>query len=310
MSLRDRIDPEVRTGMDAYLAAAGPGGLSAIPDILERRARMAELNPVTDPPADGITATDHRVGAAGVLLRVYRPDGLAGPAPLVYYIHGGGMVTGSVAVDDLAARALAARVGCVVASIDYRLAPEYPHPFPVEDCYDGLVWAAAELGIDPARVARYGPSAGGGLAAGTALLARDRGGPAVALQMLIYPMVDDRSVTPSSRENTGFGAWSREANIQGWAALLGSGDVSPYAAPARSTDLSGLPPAYVDVGELDLFRDEDIAYATRLMQAGVPVELHVYPGGVHGGENYAPDSALARRVVGYRTDALQRALGL
>ncbi|MCX4967794.1 alpha/beta hydrolase [Streptomyces sp. NBC_00654] len=145
-----------------------------------------------------------------------------------------------------------------------------------------------------------------------ALLARDRGNPPLAFQMLPYPMLDDRNTTPSSHEITGIGIWDRAANLQGWQSLLGEragiDEVDAYAAPARAEDLSGLPPTYLDVGELDLFRDENIAFANRLMQAGVPVELHVYPGGIHAGELLAPDAELSARIVGYRTDALTRAL--
>jgi acetyl esterase/lipase len=169
-----------------------------------------------------------------------------------------------------------------------------------------------ELGIDADRIGLYGSSAGGCLAAAVALLARDRGGPAIAHQMLVSPMLDDRSSTPSAMTNTGFGAWSREANIQTWQAWLGqdfgTDRVSPYAAPARASELTGLPPAYIDVGDLDLLRDEAVDFARRLSLAGVPVELHVYPGGIHGGESLAPDAELSVRVLGYRHSALHRAL--
>src|SRR5581483_950120 len=166
-----------------------------------------------------------------------------------------------------------------------------PHPAPVEDCYAGLVWTvqhAGELGIDPARLVIGGASAGGGLAAATALLSRDRGGPRALLQLLVYPMLDDRNTTRSSHEIVDVGIWDRATNVGGWRALLGEaagGDtVSHYAAPARASDLSNLPPAVIYVGTADLFRDEDIDYAQRLIHAGVPAELHVYPGAYHGFE--------------------------
>jgi len=194
------------------------------------------------------------------------------------------------------------------------LAPENPHPAPVEDCYAGLVWTtvhAGELGIDATRLAVGGGSAGGGLAAGTALLARDRGGPALCYQMLIYPMLDDRNTTPSSYEITDVGIWDRATNLNGWQALLGdqagTEGVSPYAAPARATDLAGLPAAYLDVGTADLFRDEDIDYAQRLMQAGVPVELHVYPGAYHAFE-FALKARLTQTAHSLRMAALKQAL--
>ncbi|PRX46933.1 acetyl esterase/lipase [Prauserella shujinwangii] len=324
MDIRERIDAQVRTRLDQYLRLVGGGGLSGIADIPERRRRQAELAALrAGPVADAADVAVHDVpiahgaGTRGepVLVRVYRPRAATTPAPCVCYVHGGGMVAGSVAGDHGKATALARETGCVVASVEYRLAPEHPYPAALDDCYAGLTGIAdrhRELGIDPDRIALYGASAGGCLAAGTALLARDRGGPGIAHLMLVSPMLDDRSSTPSALANTGFGAWSREANIQSWQAWLGgdfgTGRVSPYAAPARAGDLAGLPPAYVDVGDLDLFRDEAVDFARRLSWAGVPVELHVYPGGIHGGENLAPDAELSVRVRGYRRDALRRAL--
>jgi acetyl esterase/lipase len=180
-------------------------------------------------------------------------------------------------------------IDCVVVSMQYRLAPEDPYPAGVEDCYAALVWTvqhADELGIDATRIAVGGESAGGGLAAATALLARDRKGPELVFQALTYPMLDDRNNTPSARELHDIPSWSQQHNDSAWRAVLGmkagSPDVEPYAAPARATDLSGLPPTLIQVGEIDVFRDEDITYATRLLQAGVPTELHVYPGAYHG----------------------------
>lgn len=255
-------------------------------------------------------------GQPDVRLRIYRPAAITTVQPCLYWIHGGGMVMGSVEAGDATCEEYAERVGCVVVSVDYRLAPEHPHPAPVEDCYAGLRWIAEqsqELGLDPARIAIGGNSAGGGLAAATALLARDRGTPALAFQLLICPMLDDRNDSPSAVEFTGISTWSREFNRGGWAALLGdragTDDVSPYAAPARSDDLRELPPALIQVGELEVFRDEDIEYAMRLMQAGVAAELHVYPGAFHGWDGMAPTSGSAQRMVAERMGALARALG-
>jgi len=229
-------------------------------------------------------------------------------------MHGGGMIVGNLDADNVLLSEYVEQIGCVAVSVEYRLAPENPHPAPVEDCYAGLVWTvehADELGIDATRLAIGGGSAGGGLAAGTALLARDRGGPALCYQMLVYPMLDDRNTTPSSYEITDLGIWDRAANIGGWQALLGgqagTEGVSPYAAPARATDLSGLPPAFIDVGTADLFRDEDIDYAQRLMRAGVPVELHVYPGAYHAFE-FALTARLTQTAHALRTAALKQAL--
>jgi len=203
----------------------------------------------------------------------------------------------------------------VVVSVEYRLAPETPHPGPIDDCYAGLLWTAAhadELGFDPDRMIVAGGSAGGGLAAALALRARDQSGPALLGQMLIYPMLDDRNDTPSAHQMAGLGGWDHSANEFGWTALLGerrgAPDVSPYAAPARADDLSGLPPAFIDVGSAETFRDEDVAYASRIWQAGGRAELHVWPGGFHGFDGIAPHAAVSQAAVAARADWLARLL--
>jgi len=315
MCLRDRIDPESRIPLDALLDVM-PGGLNSIPDIVERRVTVsALLAEIELPPNPRVTSEDRSVpgppGAPDVTVRSYRPVNADGPLPGIYFIHGGGMVLGDIAGEDAMATLLCDAVRAVVVSVEYRLAPEHPHPAAVEDCYAGLVWTAAkaaELGIDPDRLAIYGGSAGGGLALGTALLARNRGGPALCFQMPIYPMIDDRTDTPSSHEITDIGIWDRAANIEAWAWYLGGAPADQYAAPARAEDLAGLPPTFIDVGTLDLFRDEDIAFAQRLMASGVPTELHVHPGSYHASEVFAPEAALSQRIVGTRIDALRRAL--
>jgi len=244
-------------------------------------------------------------------VRIYRPVNVAGPLPGIYYIHGGGMILGDVAGEDGSAQLLCEQVGAVVVSVEYRLAPEHPHPAPVEDCYAGLVWTAknaAELGIDPESLAIYGASAGGGLVLGCALLARDRIGPTLRFMMPIYPMIDDQNETPSSKEITDIGIWDRAGNIEAWAWYLGGQEPDQYAAPTRADDLSGLPPAFIDVGTVDLFRDEDIAFAQRLMQAGVPTELHINPGSYHSSKVFAPQAALSMGIWAMRVDALRRAL--
>ena len=245
-----------------------------------------------------------------VALRWFAPEGLdpTGAGPAVVFLHGGGMIMGSVEQDDRSIAAYAAESGVPVLAVDYRLAPEHPHPHPVEDCYAGLAWLAAHagrLGVDAGRIALMGESAGGGLAAGTALLARDRG-PAVARQILIYPMLDDRNTVPDPALAP-FALWSYDDNYTGWHALLGeklgTGEV-PAAAPARAINLAGLPAAYLEVGELDIFRDEDIGYAGRLAAAGVPVELHVHPGCPHGFDLIAPGADVSRRARADRLRAM------
>jgi acetyl esterase/lipase len=318
MSRRELIDPEARVPLDQLLEAL-PGGFNAIPDIVQRRATVEAMLAAMEVPDNPNVAKEDRTvpgpeGEPDITVRIYRPVNATGTLPGIYFIHGGGMVLGNVAGEDVAATLLCDQVGAVVVSVEYRLAPENPHPAPVEDCYAGLVWTAEhadELGIDATRLAIGGGSAGGGLAAGTALLARDRGGPALCYQMLVYPMLDDRNTTPSSYEITDVGIWDRATNLKGWQALLGdqagTEGVSPYAAPARATDLARLPAAYLDVGTADLFRDEDIDYAQRLMQAGVPVELHVYPGAYHAFE-FALKARLTQTAHALRMAALKQAL--
>ncbi|MFE2728416.1 alpha/beta hydrolase [Kitasatospora sp. NPDC059327] len=254
-------------------------------------------------------------GAPDVSLLICRPAGLEGSRPAVYYTHGGGMMFGNNRLGMDMMLEWAAELGLVVVSVEYRLAPEHPHPAPVEDCYAGLVWTAAhaaELGIDPERIVIAGVSAGGGLTAALALLARDRGGPALLGQMLLGPMLDDRNDTVSAHQMAGLGVWDRAANEAGWTALLGRArggpDVSPYAAPARATDLSDLPAAFIDVGSAETFRDEDISYAGRLWQAGGKAELHVWPGGFHGFDGLAPQAQLSQDAGAPRLRWLRRIL--
>lgn len=319
--IEERMDPELAAGIEVYrmlgldqtdfsdtALATMRGTLAAVTE-----AAAAEL-----PPNDAVTTTQVVVPDADggeMAVRVHRPVDVDDALPALYWVHGGGMVVGSAAMEDPACQAHAQHVGCVVVTPDYRLAPEHPHPAPVEDCYAGLVWTvehADELGVDPARIAVGGASAGGGLAAATCLLARDRGAPDVAFQLLVYPMLDDRSDSASMQEYDDILTWSRAHNRSGWGALLGDaagGDgVSPYAAPARAEDLSGLPPTIVQVGELEAFLDEDLDYARRLMAAGVPTELHVYPRAYHGWEGFNPEAHVAQQAVRDRIEALRRAL--
>lgn len=230
-----------------------------------------------------------------------------GTGPGIYHTHGGGMVMGDRLLGLSTVLPWIVDHDAVVVSVEYRLAPEFPDPYPVEDCYAGLVWTAdhaAELGINPERLIIAGASAGGGLAAGTSLLARDRKGPALAGQLLICPMLDDRDQTVSTHQYDDKGTWIRDSNLMGWTALLGdrrgTADVSVYAAPARATDHSGLPPAFIDCGSAEVFRDEDVAYATALWAAGVQAELHVWEGGFHGFDMMAPHVAVSRTAIATR----------
>lgn len=256
-------------------------------------------------------------GAPDVEIILYRPlQAAVGPLPLFLNIHGGGYIFGSAAENGPVDVITAAEVGCLVASVEYRLAPETVAPGAVEDCYAALHWLhsnADQLSIDPRRLAVGGNSAGGGIAAALALLARDRAEIPICFQLLIYPMLDDRTVlqAPADRNPcTGEFVWTRTSNHVGWRSYLGQEPgalaVAPYAVPARFEKLADLPPAYITVGMLDLFLEEDIAYAQRLMKAGVPTELHVLPGAYHGFE-LASDAAVTRRSERERREALKRA---
>ncbi len=249
-------------------------------------------------------------------LAVIERTGRSGPTTAVYTIHGGGMVMGHHLgnLDSYDDWLLDHDV--VLVSVDYRLAPEHPDPTPVEDCYAGLVWVADhadELGIDPARIVIAGQSAGGGLAAGTALLARDRRGPELFAQVLVSPMLDDRDDTVSTHQIDGVGIADRQAMHFSWGAYLGDrrgkADVSPYAAPARADDLSGLPRTYIDCGSAEVFRDETVAWASALWAAGVDAELHVWPGAFHGFTSMVPGAAVSRAATAALADWTTRLLG-
>ncbi|GAA3552340.1 alpha/beta hydrolase [Microlunatus spumicola] len=255
-------------------------------------------------------------GGEPISLAVIQRIGRTGTAPCFYAIHGGGMMFGHHLGNLDSYDDWLLHHDVVLISVDYRLAPEHPDPVPVEDCYAGLLWTAAhaeELGIDADRIVLVGQSAGGGLAAGTALLARDRGGPAVRAQILVSPMLDDRDVTVSTRQIDGVGVADRSLTRFAWDAYLGgragTTDVSVYAAPSRATDLSGLPATYIDCGSNEVFRDETVAFAGRLWEAGVPAELHVWPGAFHGFTSLVPDATVSRTAVAALARWTDRLLG-
>ena len=318
MNFMDQLDPELRVVLEAF-PAEGAVNLNDIPAARAKLRKLFTAMQATLPAVEGVTSQDQLVpglqGDSAVRVRIYQPADRPNILPGLLWIHGGGYVLGDIEQDDRLMKQLVKRIGCVALSVDYRLAPEHPFPAPVEDCYAGLKWLfahAGELGVDPSRIAIGGPSGGGGLAAGLALLARDRGEMQVAFQLLIYPMIDDRNVTPASYAITDPRVWHRESNRLGWKAYLGrdggGDDVSPYAAAVRATDLRNLPPAYIPVGALDLFIDENIEYAQRLIQAGVPTELHVYPGAFHGFDLLAPAAAVSKQFKAELDQALKRAL--
>ncbi len=294
------IDPEIA----AALAQAPAIGVLTLESLAERRAMMAIPQPYERSGRVGLEERHvpaDRPGDPDVVIRISRPLDATGPIPGVVWLHGGGLVMGTATREDARFEVWCQRHGIVGVAVEYRLAPETPFPGPLEDCHAALAYVhahAAELGIDPTRIGIGGNSAGGGLAAALALLARDRASVPVAFQLLVYPMIDDRMVTPSSSWEVP--VWPPASNRFGWNAYLpgtaGTADVPAHAAPARATDLRGLPPALVLVGALDGFLDEDIDYAARLLRAGVPTELHVYPGAPHGFDLITPHTAVARRA--------------
>jgi acetyl esterase/lipase len=240
-------------------------------------------------------------------VRLHRPGGGSRSGPALLWIHGGGYVIGSAQQDDDLCRRFARELGVIVAAVDYRLAPEHPYPAPLEDCYAALTWLAALPAVDPARIAIGGASAGGGLAAALALLARDRGEVTPTLQLLAYPMLDDRS--GSTPENPKYRLWGPTSNRFGWAAYLGNADPK-VAVPARHENLSGLPPAWIGVGTHDLFHDEDLAYAARLTAAGVPCHIETVPGAFHGFDVIAPKAAVSRAFFTSQCASLRSALAV
>lgn len=305
------VPPELRTPLlyprvtriPAALAGSTPrfdtGRLFPLPDGVSRVIRTAELP-----------------GREPVAIHLYEPLSRKRPSGVLVMIHGGGYVLGSAAISQSSGGRIALELGVLVVSVEYRLAPTHPFPAPLEDCYTALKWVhqnAAELGIDTQRIAIAGDSAGGGLAAALAQLAHDRAEVPVSFQALSYPMLDDRTVFRSDHGGTGRFIWTPELNRYGWTSYLGQAptvDPAPeYAVPARREDLSGLPPAWIGVGDLDLFHEENVAYAQRLSEAGVDVELHEVPGMAHAMDRFRADAPSTKAFTESQIDALRRAIG-
>ncbi len=286
------VAPELMTPvLYVPMSLRGEGMLGVARSSMERRDTSAQL-------PDGIQIERRTVpgpdGAPAVPIVVYRPDGHQVPSGALVWFHGGGFVMGAAEQDHRVCGAVASRLGVIVVSVDYRLAPEDPFPAGLEDGYAVLSWVhdqADGLGVDPARIAVGGGSAGGGLAACLAQLAIDRAGPAVAFQLLIYPMLDDRTVLRDDHDAL---VWTRRSNAFAWTAYLGgrpdAADDRAYIAAARREDLTGLPPAWIGVGDIDLFHDEDCAYADRLRAGGVGCDLHIVPGMYHAADLVRPDA--------------------
>lgn len=279
------------------------------------------LKPRPVAPGPGVTVREMFVpgpqGAPPVSMRVFQPDGLTAKAPALLWIHGGGLVIGSPEQDDRGNAAFARELGITVAAVRYRHATTSPAPAAVEDAYaglQGLVAHADELHIDPDRIAIGGASAGGGLTAALAQLACDRAEIRPVFQLLVYPMLDDRTITRTDIDTRGHRMWSPKSNRFGWSTYLGDAVAGPtvpqYAAAARREDLTGLPPAWIGVGTLDLFHDEDLDYARRLTDAGVPCDLHVVPGAFHGFDQVFPKAEISRQFWRLQAQALNGALAV
>ena len=315
MYQEQRLDPDLKAFVPIFTNFLN---LDDIPAARTGLAVMLEQGAALLPVFDDVVTRDEHVprpkGGPDVMLRIYRPKGVRSVLPVIYFIHGGGMVLGSVVGNDVDCKSLVREVKCVVVSVEYRLAPEHPYPAPIEDCYAGLKWLTAHsktLKVDPKRIAVMGPSAGGGLAAGLCLLARDRKEIKVAYQVLIYPMIDDTNVKSAKAAKNDFYVWSRANNLAGWKAYLGKRfgqtNIPIYAAPSRAKNVAGLPPTYICSGDMDLFLLEDLAYARKLAEAGVPLDLHVYPGAFHGFDSLAPTAKVSQRATQDVVRALKQA---
>jgi acetyl esterase len=309
------FDPEI-----AAVIPLLPPSIDGADPVAARAFLSQVVAQLPAPDTTGVQLEDRRIpggpGDPEVPIRIYRPDQRSAPAA-IYSVHGGGFISGNLDTEHAMNVRLARELGVVVVAVDYRLAPETPFPGPLEDVYAGLLWTAQhtdELGIDPQRIAIYGASAGGGLCAALALLSRDRKGPHIAFQFLAVPELDDRLTTPSMSAFTDTPLWDRPKAVASWDHYLGAGragtpDVPIYAAPARATDLAGLPPAYVSVMHFDPLRDEGIAYALALLAAGVTAELHLFPGTFHGSA-LVQHAAVSRREQAETVAVLRKALAL
>jgi acetyl esterase/lipase len=315
----EQLDPELKEPIKMMLSQMPPTSFDNLPAARAASKQMMAAMKSQMPVIPGVTTEDRTIpgpaGAPDVTVRIYRPKKQSGLFPALLWIHGGGYMLGEIDQEDFSAKNFTLAGECVVISVEYRLAPENPYPAPLEDCYAALKWLsshAKELKVDRSRIAIGGASAGGGLAAGLALLSRDRNEVKTVFQLLVYPMINDCNINPASDVLPDTLFWTRENNLAGWRSYLGcepGGEgTSCYAAAFRAENLEGLPAAYITVGDIDLFSQEDIEYAQRLMEAGVPTELHVYPGGCHAFDMLVPGADISKRFTADIYRALKRAL--
>lgn len=315
-SHRPDFDPELRAGL-AVVGGMFPPTIT--PDLVEfmRKSYAGPSPSEVIAGRDTIVRDEFFEGHLGetVTASVFTRRKSTGSRPAVLFFHSGGLMFGDRFSGLDRVIDWVERWDVTLVTVEYRLAPEHPDPFAREDCYLSLEWLAsnaAELGVDASRIMVAGASAGGGLAAGVALAARDRGGPKLHAQLLDYPMLDDRGSGKSIRQFDGVGVWDRVSNETAWKAVLGDAymtdAVSPYAAPARANDFTRLPPAFIDVGSCEIFRDEAISFANQIWRAGGDAELHVWPGGFHAFDIFAPHTALARGMIATRDAWVERVL--
>lgn len=315
------FDPEYLKAIEPMIPSLMAAPKPDIGDIASRRTGIEGLLVALSQTTPDVVDVEHTIyhgrSQDGFEVPIYRfakkvtSSDSSSPAPAIVHIHGGGYICLSVETYKKSIETMVSLSGVQFFSVDYRLAPEAQYPKPVEDCYAGLQWVyehVKDFNIDPARIAVMGESAGGGLAAAVALLARDRAlSPPLAKQILIYPMLDDRNNVPLSAVEP-FATWNIKDNITGWKAYIGENaakdGVSRHAAPARTETVDGLPSTYIDVGGLDIFCSEDVTYANRLLRAGIPTELHVYPGLPHAFEAFAPNINVVTRAIDNRIKAV------
>ncbi|MEK4427039.1 alpha/beta hydrolase [Solibacillus sp. FSL K6-1523] len=309
--MNKRVHPDLRGLLDAF----PPLNFEYLGAVREGMANSPKL-----PIAEDMGVVDQMInGPDGdpLRVRIYKQKGETSTLPALLWIHGGGYVIGVPEGDDVLCERFVKEANCVVVSVDYRLAPEHPYPAPLEDCYSALKWVADNceaLNIDPIRIGIAGASAGGGLTAALALLAKDRQGPSLIFQMPLYPMINDLNDSFSNKEITGNYIWNYSLNESGWSMYLGdlkdSTNIPYHAAPARATveDLHGLPYTYTCVGQLDPFRDETLQYVTKLAQAGVDVDFHLYAGAYHGFESLNPHANIANKTIQEYIDAAKYGL--